>query len=348
MSLATQGARQDSVAGPWAHSGAAPAPLPSWNEQESESYTAAFSSLVGYCGGGDDLRVTFVGQRNYFGPAALPAGVPGLRSSFVDYTFGTDPGQAVQEITELDPHVLIAFRPEMMVELLQEVRPPLSLGVLTEPVLTTGWEGHQDLKARTELLDSLSPELCSLFIGFNPSFARTWGGVVPVWTCMPLPVCDDIYCRYEAIGQPATDSGLFVGRVTERRNQFLGPLKHHFDWTVVDHGMRHLDGYTVAVNLHNEDYGNFENRVPMHLARGHLVLTEPLTPSYELQEGINLLEFSTPTQLAQLVSDLERHPEQARTIAVRGRQAAESFRASRLWSDRLMDLSLLVRTGSQA
>ncbi len=34
----------------------------------------------------------------------------------------------------------------------------------------------------------------------------------------------------------------------------------------------------VGINLHNEPYLPFENRVSLHLAAGHLVLSEPLDP----------------------------------------------------------------------
>ena len=156
---------------------------------------------------------------------------------------------------------------------------------------------------------------------------------------MPLPVRDDIYIDPDKIGPSSVSEGIFVGRVTDRRNQFLSSLKHYFDWTVVDHGLRNLDGYSVAVNLHNENYPNFENRVSLHLARGHLVLTEPLRPRYELHEGLNLINCDTPIHLLQIAQAIEANPNPYREIAIRGRLAADSFRASTLWPDRLVELA---------
>ncbi len=49
--------------------------------------------------------------------------------------------------------------------------------------------------------------------------------------------------------------------------------------------------HDVGINLHNEPYPSFENRVCLHLAAGHLVLTEPLSPAHGLEPGIDFLEI---------------------------------------------------------
>jgi hypothetical protein len=334
--------QDSSPSGPWRINPSLAAEEPTWSEKQQQVYLQAFEELKAATPQLDQtgpLRVAFVGQRSYFGPASLPDQLPGLHSSFVDYSFGDDITRAAQEIRAIAPHVVVAFRPEKLTSLLGTVGPSLRIGMFTEPVASKRVNRHADLRRRRRELHELHPNSCNLYIGFNPLFAEAWSSLVELSSCMPIPVRDDIYINPNLIGECDISGGIFVGRVTERRNHFLAPLKHHFEWTVVDHGLRNLDDVSIAVNLHNEKYANYENRVSLHLARGHLVLTEPLQPMYELHEGLNILNFQIPSQLQELVESIEADPARYRQIAIRGRLAADSFRASRLWPDRLVDLA---------
>lgn len=44
------------------------------------------------------------------------------------------------------------------------------------------------------------------------------------------------------------------------------------------------------MNIHNEPYPTFENRVFLHLAAGQLVISEPLDPGHGLEAGHDYLE----------------------------------------------------------
>ena len=103
--------------------------------------------------------------------------------------------------------------------------------------------------------------------------------------------------------------------------------------------LRELFGRTdVAINLHGEPYPTFENRVCLHLAAGHLVLSEPLSPTHGLEPGIDYVEFRTPADLVGLIAALRRAPGLYASVRARGRMKAEQFRASRMWPRLVADL----------
>lgn len=313
---------------------------------EQAARTAAYGRIREWRGGGSlerDLRVAFVGQRLYFGPSSLPSRLPGLTSTFVDFVHGGNPGPAIAQIQRFDPDVVIGIRPEIVHPVLADCRDRPVIGFFSEPLPYPGRLGNPDLGRRWRDLALLPKQSCDIYIGYNGTYREALESVVPIWTYMPLPVCDDVYGSPETVAVPDPFTGLFIGRVTKRRERILGPLKHSYNWTVVDHGMiPALESFSVALNLHNEEYANFENRVPMHLARGHLVLSEQLTPAYELQDGVNICVFEDSYQLEAYAEQLLAEPWTFHRVAQRGRMAAEAFRASRLWNDRLIDLSLLL------
>ena len=102
--------------------------------------------------------------------------------------------------------------------------------------------------------------------------------------------------------------------------------------------MAELGHIDLAINLHNLDIPNFENRVPLHLAQGHLVLSQPLTPSHGLEADRDFIEFRTPEQLRLLINEIRAHPTSHELIRRRGRLKAEYFRASRVFDKIVREL----------
>jgi hypothetical protein len=128
-----------------------------------------------------------------------------------------------------------------------------------------------------------------------------------------------------------------VGRSTLHREAFLGPLKHDFDVLHLAHGVTgdrlgpFMAAADIAVNLHNEPYPTFENRVQTSLAAGLLVVTEPLSPLHGLRPGVHVLEARTPGEAWELVRHAARTPDAFLAVRHAGRAAAERFRASRVY-----------------
>ena len=138
---------------------------------------------------------------------------------------------------------------------------------------------------------------------------------------------------------------LFVGRSTPHREQMLAAAKadhpdllHEAFGVGADDLVDLMARHDVGLNIHNDTYWSFENRVCLHLAAGHLVLSEPLSPQHGLERGIDYLEVSHGGALSFLLGQLERFPRTWHRVRVRGRVKAEQFRASRVWPRLVEDL----------
>ncbi len=138
----------------------------------------------------------------------------------------------------------------------------------------------------------------------------------------------------------------FVGRSTEHRESYLVDVKHSFDILHVAHGvfgdrlLELLRETDVAINLHNEPYPSFENRVSLHLAAANLVISEPLSPTHGLEPGIDYIEVRHPEDLRRAVGQIHLYPDLHRRVRIRGRRKAEAFRASRVYPRLVHDLLL--------
>ena len=117
----------------------------------------------------------------------------------------------------------------------------------------------------------------------------------------------------------------------------LTPAKHQYDVLHLAFGVdadmleRTLDEHDVGINLHNEPYPSFENRVCLHLAAGHLVLSEPLSPTHGLEPAIDYLVVTGAGDIVAAIDAMRRFPGVYHRVRVRGRRKAEGFRASHVY-----------------
>lgn len=295
---------------------------------------------------GAPLRLAFVGQATFFEACALTRDAGGLTTRFVEFRQDGDAERMLAELRAWRPHAVLVFRPEIVPQGLFEGLPAATVGFLTEPLPRAGGLLHRDLGQRLHALKKVDPGNFDRIVAFDPNIVPAAEVILPVWRSLPLPVDD----RYFA--DPRQVAGLprvmFVGRSTAHRERLLEPSKHAFDVLHVAFGVdaTRLDAlmreHDVAINLHNEPYPSFENRVSLHLAAGHLVLSEPLDPTHGLEPGIDYLEVFGPEQLLATIALLRHAPNVHHRVRVRGRMKAEGFRAShvypRLMHDLLLDL----------
>jgi hypothetical protein len=292
---------------------------------------------------GSHLRLAFVGQRTFFEACALGAEHPRVRTTFLEFRKGGDVERLLAALHEFGPHVVIVFRPEIVPAGAFAGVPAATLGFLTEPIPRGAGAGHPDQQRRLWELGQVDPGNFDRVISFDPLIAQTAETVLPVWRSVPLPVAD----RYYAPVGPrrlAHPRALFVGRSTPWREQLLEPAKHLFDVVHYAFGVGAgeletlLREHDVGINLHNEPYPSFENRVSLHLAAGHLVLSEALSPLHGLESGIDFLEVDTPGAIVRILDVLGRYPGTWHGVRVRGRLKAEGFRASRIYPRLVRDL----------
>jgi hypothetical protein len=290
---------------------------------------------------GTALRVAFVGQGVYFRHCALELATHGVEPVFLDFRAGAPPKPLLGRLQELDPDVVLVFRPEIIPAGLFRGLRATTLGYLTEPLPRTSGSDHQDLRERMWWLEQVDAENFDRIVSFDPLIAETAGSVLEVWRSLPIPVADSLFMDVHERARPPRL--LFVGRSTEHREELLAPVKRAHSIAHIGHGLfgeslaRFLARSDVQLNLHNNPYPSFENRVCIALAAGHLVISEPLSPRHDLQPGIDYLEVEGPERLLAVVDEVVGDPGAFIDVQRAGRRQAEAFRASRVYPELVRD-----------
>jgi hypothetical protein len=287
------------------------------------------------------LRVAFVGQGVYFRQCALEHAVAGLEPAFLDFRSGAPAAPLLGTLQELDPDVVLVFRPEIIPAGLFDSLRAVTIGYLTEPLPRAAGTDHPDLHARMKWLEQVDAGNFDRIVSFDPLIAESAASVLPVWCSSPIPVADSLFMDVHERAHPPRL--LFVGRSTEHREELLAPVKRSHPIVHFAHGlngsplMRFLRSADVQLNLHNNPYPSFENRVCRALAAGHLVISEPLSPSHGLSAGVDYLEVQGPQALLELVEELCATPGAYAEVQAAGRRQAERFRASSVYPQLLRD-----------
>jgi len=296
---------------------------------------------------GAPLRLAFVGQSTFFEACALEEHSGRVRTTFVEFRAGGDADAMRARLAAFAPHVVVAFRPEVLPPgVFADLRAAV-LGFLTEPIpRTPGRRAHPDLRRRRGALAAMDTGNVDRLVAFDPLIVPTADAFMRVWRSLPLPVADRLFAPVRS--PPGRPSILFVGRSTEHREQLLNRAKAELDvvHAAFGIGMGELAGllraHPIGVNLHNEPYPSFENRVCLHLAAGQLVVSETLSPTHGLEPDIDYLEVADAGQLLAVLRAAVAFPAAYERVRIRGRRKAEAFRAShvypRLADDLLRDL----------
>lgn len=128
-----------------------------------------------------------------------------------------------------------------------------------------------------------------------------------------FPVARDVYFPVSENKSEKKYDIFFIGRSTEHREKFFGPLKHRFNFLHIAHGIHGADllAYMreskVCLNAHAEDEISWEPRMQMMLASGAFVMSEKITPNRYLRPGVDFIEYTTPDDLLEKVSFYLKH-----------------------------------------
>jgi hypothetical protein len=287
--------------------------------------------------------VAFVGQRTYFEVCAMRGPAVGVVPRFVDFRGGANTGDLLSSLGEFEPDVVVVFRPEIVPErLFADLRVPV-LGFITEPLPRVGMGSHETLEWNLAELDRADRRNFDRVICFDPFGWEAAAERLPTWRCMPLPVDDALYARITPARRPPRV--VFIGYSTMHREQFLLRSKHEFDIRHYAHGLmgdellRTLASADVGVNLHGAAWPlSFENRALLHLAAGHLLISEPLEPTFGLEPGIDFIEVTDYDEFSLRMHQLSQQSDAYDRVRIRGRHKVEQFRASRVWPAVIEDL----------
>jgi hypothetical protein len=297
-------------------------------------------------------RIAFVGQGVYFRQCSLELAGEELDPVFVDFRAAAPPEPLLARLQELDPDVVLVFRPEIIPPGLFAGLRAITLGYLTEPLPRSTGKDHPDLRARMWWLEQVDAANFDRIVSFDPLIAESAESVLAVWRSLPLPVADSLFMDVKPRAHPPRL--LFVGRSTEHREELLAPIKRAQEIVHIGHGLygeqllRFLRRADVQLNLHNNPYPSFENRVCIALAAAHLVISEPLSPRHELAPGSDYLEVSTPQELLAVIERLAQEPDAFGDVQSAGRGQAERFRASLVYPQLVRDALADVATHGSA
>jgi hypothetical protein len=290
------------------------------------------------------VRVAFVGPALPFSVCVPSEPVRGLEPHFVEHTPGAEPSTLRARLDELRPAVVVVFGAERLEAGVLDGLNAATLGVLGVRASELGAGDAATpgvLGVRASALDA------GRFDRLLSAGAPGPAGAVPVWRAVPPAVDDRFYAPVRPAAMPLRIA--FLGASTERRERWLIDAKHELDVLHVASGLRgdalreRLARVDVALNVHAGAHPGFEHRVALHLAAGHLVVTEPLAPRHGLRPGVEVLEVASPEALLAALRALRAVPGAHEDIRRAGRRAAERFRASRVWPRLLEDLARDLR-----
>lgn len=279
---------------------------------------------------GEPVRVAFVGDPTALDPHALSAPAGGL--------------VPVADVADAD--VVVALAPETMdAATLDAIAAPV-LGIATEPLPRADREPHPAYDANLEALRALDPARVDRLVTTD---ANSWDAAaalgLPLWRAMPLPVDDRLYRAPRRTARPPRV--VVLGASTPHRDAVLEGPKRDFAAAVV-HYAEPLSGAELeaalgdadaALNIHAERWIRaFEPSVLVHLAAGHLVITEVLEPLYGLEPGLDVVMVGDHYELDLRVHQLFKTPEMYDRARLRGHHKSRQFKASIIWPRVIGDL----------
>jgi hypothetical protein len=178
----------------------------------------------------------------------------------------------------------------------------------------------------------------------DPLLARAAGA----WRSAPLPVDDarfaDVIARSPG---PHTPPRIVLhGATTTWRSFWLPDLVEHYGLRQILPGEPLDPAFaeaTVGLCLRSDRKDpEFPVIALLHLAAGHLLLTEPLRPLRGLEPELDHLEVCEPVDALHLLHQVARRPAAFEHVRMRARIRMEQFRASVIWPRILADLKLDV------
>lgn len=282
----------------------------------------------------DPIRVAFVGraveQRHF--TLTTPAG--DLDPTFHDVRDGYDEAALVRDLGR--PDVVVILRPDLVPA---SVAPnAITLAVVTDAAHAP-WS--------TDVWSETAPAPHGLQ-GFT-RVAATDPRVDGAWRSFPLPVDDGLFLPDDRPA-PQPLKPLSIAESTAYRERWLTDAKHHYELSHYAFGLTGerlkevLEVTNVGVVLHAEQGATaFPPEAALHLAAGHLLITERLVPPRGLEPGLDHLQVDWPHQLMHVLYQVSKRPQAFEQVRIRGRIRADELRASRIWPRVVHDLLADVR-----
>ncbi|MFZ2051238.1 MAG: hypothetical protein WB698_14080 [Solirubrobacteraceae bacterium] len=282
---------------------------------------------------GTQPAVTFLGSAAALDRCAPSAGQLGFSHRQLALKPREDAGELFAQARELRCDLMVVLDPPTFPADALAQLPCITVGVLLDAPPSAGEQARS-----CATLDRV--------VTFDPALTgRTVGGL-EIWRAIPPPVSDAFFNACKPPNR--APRAISLGRSTDYREWFLMPAKHHHDLMQAIHGLggpllaEVLAEYDVGVHVGRGSGGEFGWQAALHLAAGHLLLSEPLRPAHGLEADIDYMQFKSPEDLLVMLDRLASFPEMHRRTQIRGRLKAEHFRASRVFARLVHDALLDV------
>jgi hypothetical protein len=137
---------------------------------------------------------------------------------------------------------------------------------------------------------------------------------------------------YKPLDIPKNWDIFFIGRSTNHREKYFGPLKHYFIFLHIAHGIwgedlvKYINASRINLNVHAENEVSWEPRLQMML-----------TPNSYHRPGIDFVEVSNQYEMFDAVSHYLQYPDQRDTIALNGYNRVQELLCSRISFKNLID-----------
>jgi hypothetical protein len=278
------------------------------------------------------VRVTFLGREIDHRPWTLSAPAGDLTPTFVAADAGIDAVRATR------PDAIVDFAPTDGAALRAETG-ALTLAIVTDrfaPGIEDVWTPDAPLPPAPAPL----PPGYDRVLATDPLLARAAGA----WRSAPLPVDDARFAETIAPSPgPHTPPRIVLhGETTTWRSFWLPDLIEHYGLRQILPGEPLDPAFaeaTVGLCLRTDRKdADFPAIALLHLAAGHLLLTEPLRPLRGLEPELDHLEVREPVDALHLLHQVARRPAAFEHVRIRARIRMEQFRASVIWPRILADL----------
>lgn len=271
------------------------------------------------------MKIAFIGQPEYF-RFCYEGDLSGQHEVHeFPFTFGMNESQ-LAPLLEFDADINIFFRGEFFPAAVLAQLQGIKVALSSEPfprhlnghLVSTrdSWMRYIDFRAR---MRGQSFDYVFHYDAASLDFMREDG--LQLSGGFPFPVATETYVGLDT--EKKWDM-FFIGRSTPHRERFFGPLKHHYHFMHICHGvygpplLEYISGAKINLNVHAEAEVSWEPRMQMLLAAGAFVISEPITPNPYLRPGIDYVEAGSPGEMYEKVQYYLRHDDERMAIAAEG------------------------------
>lgn len=164
-----------------------------------------------------------------------------------------------------------------------------------------------------------------------------------MWCSIPIPIDDRLFSAVKSVKFPP--QFVYVENNTLYSTSYRDCLSEISEVLVIPGGYtdqsltRTLDT-DVFLNINRYPHQFLNERVPLHLAAGVLVISEPLHPTHGLEPNVDFLEIENPIDFCMILEELTNFPESVQRIRNSGRRKAEYFRASAVYEKLIREIEM--------